>query len=53
MVEQVFLRFPFFMLNLAEHKIAAAWLFILLINVRMPKIVGILTFISSMNVMLG
>ena len=33
----------FFMANSAEHK------FILLINVKMPTIVGILTFISMIN----
>ena len=33
----------FYMLNSAEHE------FILLINVKMPTIVGILTFISMIN----
>ena len=35
--------YNFFILNSAEHK------FILLINVKMPTIVGILTFISMIN----
>ena len=37
----------FIMLNSAEHKI------FLLINVKMPTIVGILTFISGKNCVIG
>ena len=38
----------FFMLNSTEHEI-----FFLLINVKMPTIVGILTFMSGKNSILG
>ena len=42
----------FFMLNSTEHQISTAHknvVFIMLINVKMPTIVGILTFMSRIN----